>query len=133
MFLLGVMATACIGKFVGGGVAARVMGVSGRQSLALATLMNTRGLTELVILNVGRSAGLIGGQLFTMMVIMAIVTTVAAGCTLGGNGIIAGPVVISSGAGLAPGSSIGALSVKLSDEVLKAIDDIHLRYTNPVH
>ncbi|MGE0727311.1 MAG: cation:proton antiporter [Acidimicrobiia bacterium] len=77
--LLGVMATACIGKFVGGGVAARLMGVSGRQSLALATLMNTRGLTELVILNVGRSAGLIDGDLFTMMVIMAVVTTVAAG------------------------------------------------------
>jgi len=81
--LLGVMATACVGKFVGGGVAARIMGISGRQSLALATLMNTRGLTELVILNVGRSAGLIGGQLFTMMVIMAIVTTVAAGPLLG--------------------------------------------------
>lgn len=80
--LLAVMATACLGKFVGGGVPARLLGVSSRQSLALATLMNTRGLTELVILNVGRSAGLIGGDLFTMMVIMAIATTVAAGPVL---------------------------------------------------
>ena len=77
--LAAVLATACVGKFVGGGVAARLMGIPTRQSLALATLMNTRGLTELVILNVGRSVGLIDGPLFTMMVIMAIVTTVAAG------------------------------------------------------
>lgn len=81
--LVAVMATAVIGKFVGGGAAARLSGMSTRQSLALATLMNTRGLTELVILNVGRSAGLIDGQLFTMMVIMAVVTTVAAGPLLG--------------------------------------------------
>ncbi|MFN0026226.1 MAG: cation:proton antiporter [Acidimicrobiales bacterium] len=81
--LAAVLATACIGKFVGGGVAARLSGMSTRQSLALATLMNTRGLTELVILNIGRSAGLIDGPLFTMMVIMAILTTVAAGPVLG--------------------------------------------------
>ncbi len=81
--LLAVLATACIGKFVGGGLAARLSGMSTRQSLALATLMNTRGLTELVILNIGRSAGLIDGPLFTMMVIMAVLTTVAAGPALG--------------------------------------------------
>lgn len=81
--LAAVLATACVGKFVGGGVAAKLSGMSTRQSLALATLMNTRGLTELVILNIGRSAGLIDGPLFTMMVIMAIVTTVAAGPLLG--------------------------------------------------
>lgn len=81
--LLGVVLVACAGKFIGGGLAARLMGISGRQSLALATLMNTRGLTELVILNIGRSAGLIDGPLFTMMVIMAVGTTVAAGPLLG--------------------------------------------------
>lgn len=80
--LLLILAVACIGKFVGGGLSARLMGIPTRQALALGTLMNTRGLTELVILNIGRSAGLIGGDLFTMMVIMAVLTTVMAGPVL---------------------------------------------------
>jgi Kef-type K+ transport system membrane component KefB len=81
--LLLIIAVACVGKFSGGGVAARLSGIPTRQALALGTLMNTRGLTELVILNIGRSAGLIEGDLFTMMVVMAVLTTVMAGPLLG--------------------------------------------------
>ncbi len=74
-----IIAIACVGKFVGAGAAAKVLGMSTRQSVALGTLLNTRGLTEIVILQIGKSAGVIDTKLFTMMVIMAIVTTVAAG------------------------------------------------------
>lgn len=74
-----ILLVACIGKFVGGAGAARAMGLPTRQSLAIGTMMNTRGLAELVILNVGRSAGVLDDQMFTMLVIMAVVTTVMAG------------------------------------------------------
>ncbi|MFN0089139.1 MAG: cation:proton antiporter, partial [Acidimicrobiales bacterium] len=76
---LGVLAVACLGKFAGGAGAARLMGVPPRQSLAVGVMMNTRGLAELVILNVGRSMGVLDDQMFTMLVIMAVVTTVMAG------------------------------------------------------
>jgi K+:H+ antiporter len=63
------------GKFVGAYLGARATGVGDRQAGALATLMNTRGLTELVILNVGFTLGVLDPKLFTLMVIMAILTT----------------------------------------------------------
>jgi Kef-type K+ transport system membrane component KefB len=67
------------GKFIGATVAARAQGVRTQQASAIGVLMNTRGLTELVILNVGLSIGVLDQSLFTMMVIMAIVTTVMTG------------------------------------------------------
>lgn len=76
---LAILAVACIGKFVGGALAARVTGVPRRQSYAVGTMMNTRGLAELVILQVGRDAGVINDQTYTMLVIMAIVTTAMSG------------------------------------------------------
>lgn len=74
-----ILLVAVSGKFVGAYVAARLHGVPARQAGALATLMNTRGLTEIVILTIGLQLGLLDGRLFSMMVVMALVTTVMAG------------------------------------------------------
>ena len=63
------------GKWGGSTVAARVVGLSWRESLGLGILMNCRGLTELVILNIGLDLGVIPPTLFAMLVIMALVTT----------------------------------------------------------
>jgi Kef-type K+ transport system membrane component KefB/nucleotide-binding universal stress UspA family protein len=71
-----VVAVAIIGKYVGTYVAARVCGIENREASALGWLMNTRGLTELIVLNIGLSLGVISPLLFTMLVIMALVTTV---------------------------------------------------------
>ncbi|MFE0426579.1 cation:proton antiporter [Streptomyces sp. NPDC058953] len=79
LILLAVLAVACAGKFAGAAGAARLTGSTRREAAVLGTLMNTRGLTELVILNVGLGLGVIDGQLFSAMVVMAIVTTVMAG------------------------------------------------------
>ncbi|HEY9742086.1 MAG TPA: cation:proton antiporter [Coleofasciculaceae cyanobacterium] len=71
-----VLGVAIIGKYVGTYTAARVCGVEKREASALGWLMNTRGLTELIVLNIGLSLGVISPLLFTMLVIMALVTTV---------------------------------------------------------
>ena len=77
--LAAILVVAVSGKFVGAYVAARLNRVPARRAGALATLMNTRGLTEFVILTIGLQLGLLDGQLFSMMVVMALVTTVMAG------------------------------------------------------
>lgn len=77
--LLLILVVATTGKFVGAYVGARSAGVQPWQARSLGILMNTRGLTELVILNVGKSLGLIGDDLFSMLVVMALVTTVMTG------------------------------------------------------
>ena len=74
-----ILAVAIGGKYVGAYVGARSAGVPHWQANTLGILMNTRGLTELVILNVGKELGLIGDRLFTMLVVMAVVTTVMTG------------------------------------------------------
>lgn len=74
-----VVVTAVAGKFLGVWGVARGSGVPPREARALGWLMNTRGLTELVVLNVGLSLGVISGELFTMGVIMALFTTAMAG------------------------------------------------------
>lgn len=70
-----IVLSACIGKFGGSAVAARVTGLSWREASAIGILMNTRGLMELIVLNVGLDLGVISPKLFAMMVIMALVTT----------------------------------------------------------
>ena len=70
-----VVAVAISGKYIGTYVAARVIGMENREASALGWLMNTRGLTELIVLNIGLSLGVISPLLFTMLVIMALVTT----------------------------------------------------------
>jgi Kef-type K+ transport system membrane component KefB len=70
-----VFAVAIAGKLGGSAVAARAAGMSWRDAATVGALMNTRGLMELVMLNVGLEIGVISPALFTMMVLMAIVTT----------------------------------------------------------
>lgn len=70
-----IIAVACVGKFGGSMLAARIVGLSWRESSAIGVLMNTRGLMELIVLNVGLDLGILSPRLFTMMVIMALVTT----------------------------------------------------------
>ncbi|OUL21181.1 sodium:proton antiporter [Nostoc sp. T09] len=70
-----VLAVAIAGKYIGTYVAARVSGINKREASALGWLMNTRGLTELIVLNIGLDLGVISPVLFTMLVIMALVTT----------------------------------------------------------
>ncbi|HKO50243.1 MAG TPA: cation:proton antiporter [Polyangiaceae bacterium] len=72
-----ILVVACAGKFGGSTLAGRFTGLSWRESASLGVLMNTRGLMELVVLNVGLELGVIGPRLFTMLVLMAILTTVA--------------------------------------------------------
>ncbi len=73
-----VLAVAIGGKGVACWLAARATGVSNREALGIGTLMNVRGLMELIIINIGLQRGIITPALFTALVIMAIVTTVMA-------------------------------------------------------
>jgi Kef-type K+ transport system membrane component KefB len=77
--LLGaILVTAAIGKFGGCTLIARLSGQPWRESLALGTLMNSRGLIELIMLNIGLQDHIITPRFFTILVIMAIVTTLIA-------------------------------------------------------
>jgi Kef-type K+ transport system membrane component KefB len=73
-----VTAVAVAGKFAGSTLASRLLGESWRDAILLGTLLNMRGLTELVILTVGLEIGLISPTLYTVMVVMALVTTAMA-------------------------------------------------------
>lgn len=75
LLCLAVVGVAIIGKYVGTYIAARVSGIDKREASALGWLMNTRGLTELIVLNIGLELKVISPLLFTMLVIMALVTT----------------------------------------------------------
>jgi K+:H+ antiporter len=77
MFVAVIILVATLGKFGGSFVAARFTGLDSRLSAALGILMNTRGLMELIVLNIGLEMGVISPKLFAMMVIMALVTTMA--------------------------------------------------------
>ncbi|MFC8448781.1 cation:proton antiporter [Kitasatospora sp. NPDC057223] len=70
-----IILVACVGKLGGVAVSARLTGMGWKDATVLGVLMNTRGLTELVLLNVGLSMGLLTVQLFSAMVLMALVTT----------------------------------------------------------
>ena len=74
-----ILAAAIVGKVAGGAAGARLGGYGWRDSLAVGSLMNARGLMELIVMKVGLDAGLIGPQLFTMLLVMAILTTVMTG------------------------------------------------------
>jgi Kef-type K+ transport system membrane component KefB len=75
----GIIALAMLGKLGGCMGAARFMGMNGKEAFALGALMNTRGLVELVALNIGYDLGILPPQIFTMMVLMALATTFMAG------------------------------------------------------
>jgi Kef-type K+ transport system membrane component KefB len=74
-----VFITACAGKGLACWAAARLTGARPRHALAIATLMNARGMVELILVNLGRERGLITPTLFAMLVLMAIGTTVITG------------------------------------------------------
>ncbi|MFZ4517175.1 MAG: cation:proton antiporter [Microthrixaceae bacterium] len=76
---LAVLVAASVGKFGGAAVAARATGERWPDALSVGALMNARGLTEVVILTIGRELGVLGPSAFTIMVLMAIITTVASG------------------------------------------------------
>jgi Kef-type K+ transport system membrane component KefB len=73
-----ILLAACLGKGAACWLAARLNGEENREALAIGTLMNARGLMELIILNIGLERGVITPTLFTIMVIMAVATTLAA-------------------------------------------------------
>lgn len=77
LWFAAVLAVAVLSKWGGGAVAARLAGQNWRDALSLGALMNCRGLTELVILNIGHGLGVIGDDLFTILVLMALLTTAA--------------------------------------------------------
>ncbi len=70
-----IIIVAVIGKFVGSALAAKYVGQSWKDSLTIGALMNTRGLMELVVINIGYDLGVFTEEIFSMMVIMALVTT----------------------------------------------------------
>jgi Kef-type K+ transport system membrane component KefB len=72
-----IILVATVGKFGGTLVAGRLTGLGWRQASSLGILMNTRGLMELIVLNIGLDLGIISPTLFAMLVIMALVTTLA--------------------------------------------------------
>jgi len=77
-----IIAVAVIGKFFGSALAARFVGLKWKESLSLGVLMNTRGLMELVVLNIGYDLGVLSPEIFSMMVLMALVTTFMTGPSL---------------------------------------------------
>lgn len=77
-----IISVAVAGKFLGSAIAAKFVGQNWRESLTIGALMNTRGLMELVVLNIGYDLGVLTSEVFTMMVIMALVTTFMTGPAL---------------------------------------------------
>ncbi len=71
-----IILTAVAGKFGGSAFAARFTGETWKESLSIGALMNTRGLMELVVLNIGYDMGILSPLIFTMMVLMAMITTI---------------------------------------------------------
>jgi Kef-type K+ transport system membrane component KefB len=77
--LLLILAAAIGGKILGGSLGARLGGQRWRAALAIGSLMSARGLMELVVMKVGLDAGVIGREIFTMLLVMAILTTMMTG------------------------------------------------------
>ena len=79
LICLGLIFIATLGKLGGAMVSARLTGINWIDSFALGALMNTRGLIELIALNIGYDLGILSPPIFTMLVIMALVTTCMTG------------------------------------------------------
>ena len=77
-----IIMVAMAGKFIGSALTAKFLRISWKDSLTIGALMNTRGLMELIVLNIGYELGVLGPEIFAMMVIMALVTTFMTGPTL---------------------------------------------------
>jgi Kef-type K+ transport system membrane component KefB len=94
----GVVVVACVGKVGGTYWAARLMGLAPREAGVLGVLMNTRGLMGLVVLEVGRDLGVISPTVHAMLVVTAVVTTLATAPVLG---------LLDRGASRAPAATAG--------------------------
>jgi Kef-type K+ transport system membrane component KefB len=79
LIAIGILAVSVLAKFGACWAAARLSGEDNRTALGIGALMNSRGLMELIIINIGLQKGIIGPTLFSMLVLMAIVTTMMAG------------------------------------------------------
>lgn len=99
----GIIAVAVAGKFSGSMLAARVCGLNWHDSAALGALMNTRGLMELIVLNIGYDLGILSPRIFAMMVIMALVTTLMTGPVLSLLGWIKRQRTLAGAGGAIPG------------------------------
>lgn len=77
-----VLVVSVAGKFTGAFAAAKAVGVSTRRAAVLSTLINTRGMTDLIVLVAGLNLGILNQQTFTMMVTMALITTALVGVVL---------------------------------------------------
>lgn len=77
-----IILVAVLGKFVGSALAARFVGQSWKDSLSIGALMNTRGLMELIVLNIGYDLGVLSKEIFAMLVLMALITTFMTGPAL---------------------------------------------------
>lgn len=77
-----IMLVAVSGKFAGSALTAKVVGQSWQEALSIGALMNTRGLVELVVLNIGYELGILTPQVFAMLVLMALATTFMTGPAL---------------------------------------------------
>ena len=77
-----ILLVALAGKFGGSAIAARMVGQSWKDSLSIGVLMNTRGLMQLIVLNIGYDLGILSPEIFAMMVLMALVTTFMTGPAL---------------------------------------------------
>lgn len=78
----GIILVAVVGKFAGSALTAKFLGINWRESLTIGALMNTRGLMELIVLNIGYDLGVLSPEIFAMMVIMALFTTFMTGPAL---------------------------------------------------
>ena len=78
LLCIAIILVASIGKFAGSYGAGRLTGMTSREAATIGVLLNTRGLVELIVLNVGLDLGVISPTLFTMLVLMALATTLAA-------------------------------------------------------
>jgi Kef-type K+ transport system membrane component KefB len=78
LIAIGILVVSILAKFGACWAAARLSGEDNRTALGIGALMNSRGLMELIIINIGLQKGVIGPTLFSMMVLMAIVTTMMA-------------------------------------------------------
>lgn len=109
VLLVVICAAAMVSKVAAGSLSARGARLPWRESLLIGVLLNTRGLTELIVLNVGLQTGVIGPRLYALLVVMALLTTAATGPLIGllrrpGDGPPAVPVdlVIGTGEPLEP-------------------------------
>jgi Kef-type K+ transport system membrane component KefB len=77
-----IIAVAVMGKFLGSALSAKMVGQTWKNSLSIGALMNTRGLMELIVLNIGYDLGILSPEIFAILVLMALSTTFMTGPAL---------------------------------------------------